>query len=245
MGVSLRDAMMSLKHPSNPRFSLVHSIDKHWKDDCYLITCLKSADLLTHTMIAALLPYLKWTLEAKHGKIATAQVPKWFKPAARMRSMEAFWDLKEECVCNKSDEMLTATLSDADGLYWEADVQEQATPKRKKIKVDEESVSDSISTVKTAISSVRTRGHTSTTQTNTKEEDSNKIQTDAKTVDSQMSTITQLTKQVSILQLAHNEINSKLNKLTEFIMAQVAKPTSPQSKQKAAGGLRGSPSQET
>jgi len=50
---------------------------------------------------------------------------------------------------------------------------------------------------------------------------------DAKTVDSQMSTITQLTKQVSILQLAHNKINSKLNKLTEFIMAQVAKPTSP------------------
>jgi len=39
---------------------------------------------------------------------------------------------------------------------------------------------------------------------------------------SQMSIITQLTKQVPILQLAHNEINSKLNKLTEFIMAQLA-----------------------
>jgi len=69
---------------------------------------------------------------------------------------------------------------------------------------------------------------------------------DAKTVDSQMSTITQLTEQVSILQLAHNKINTKLDKLTEFIMAQAAKPTPPtQSKHKAAGGLRGSPGQET
>jgi len=82
MGVSLRDAMMSLKHPANPRFSLFHSINKHWKDDCYLVTCLKSADSLVHAMIAALLPYLKWMLEAKHGKVATTQVPKWFKPVA-------------------------------------------------------------------------------------------------------------------------------------------------------------------
>jgi len=72
MRVSLQDAMMLLKHPANPRFSLFHSINKHWKDDCYLITCLKSADSITHAMIAALLPYLKWTLEVKHSKIATA-----------------------------------------------------------------------------------------------------------------------------------------------------------------------------
>jgi len=156
MGVSLRDTMMSLKHLANPRFSLFHSIDKHWKGDCYLVTCLKSADSLAHAMIAALLPYLKWTLEAKHGKITTAQVLKWFKPVARLRSTEAFWDPKEECVHNKSNEMLMAALSDADGLYWEADAQEQAPPKRKKIKVDDKSVTDSISTVKTAISSVRT-----------------------------------------------------------------------------------------
>jgi len=82
MGVSLRDTMMSLKHPANPRFSLFHSIDKHWKDNCYLVTCLKSADSLAHAMITGLLPYLKWTLEAKYGKIAMAQVPKWFKPVA-------------------------------------------------------------------------------------------------------------------------------------------------------------------
>ncbi len=68
MGMSLRDAMMAIKHPANPRFSLFHSIDCHWKDDCYIITCLKSADSLAHAMITALLPYVKWMLEAKYRK---------------------------------------------------------------------------------------------------------------------------------------------------------------------------------
>jgi len=68
---------------------------------------------------------------------------------------------------------------------------------------------------------------------------------DTQTVMSQMSTIMQLTEQVSILQLAHNEINSKLDKLAEFIMAQPATTKTPSpSKCKAAGGLRGSPSKE-
>jgi len=44
---------------------------------------------------------------------------------------------------------------------------------------------------------------------------------------SQVSTITQLTEQVSILQLAHNEISSKLDKLAKFIMAQSATNKTP------------------
>jgi len=83
MGMSLHDVMMAIKHPANPRFSLFHSINQHWKDKCYIITCLKLADSLARTMIAALLPYVKWTLEVKYGKAAQSQVPKWFKPAAR------------------------------------------------------------------------------------------------------------------------------------------------------------------
>jgi len=83
MGVSLQDAMKAIKHPTNPRFLLFHLIDCHWKDDCYVVTCLKSADSLAHAMIAALLPYVKWTLEEKFRKVATTQVPKWFKPTAR------------------------------------------------------------------------------------------------------------------------------------------------------------------
>jgi len=134
-----------------------------------------------------------------------------------------------ECVWNKSDEMLTAVLSDANGLYWEVEVQEQPQPQWKKIKINDKSVMDSISTVKTAISLIKTCQHQAKSQSKVTVSDLSKMimATDKKTVDSQTSTITQLTEQVSILQLAHNEIDSKLNKLTECIMAQAANPATP------------------
>jgi len=244
MGLSLCDVMMAIKHPANPRFSLFHSIDRHWKDDCYIITCLKSADSFAHAMIAALLPYVKWTLEVNYGKVMKSQVPKWFKPAARIWAADTYWDPKEECVCNKSDEMLNVAMSDEDGLYWEVEVIKTLPAKRKKIKVDDESITDSVSVVKMAISLVKTRHTTSHWQNQIEATPPTKNTTtkDAQTVVSQVSMITQLTKQVSILQLAHNKINSKLNKLAEFIMAQSANNKTPSpSKRKAAGGLRGSP----
>jgi len=62
----------------------------------------------------------------------------------------------------------------------------------------------------------------------------------------QVSMITQLTEQVSILQLAHNKINSKLDKLSKFIMAQSATNKTPSPlKHKAATGLQGSPGDES
>jgi len=208
--------------------------------------CLKSADSLAHAMIAALLPYVKWTLEARFRKVATKQVPKWFKPMARLRAADAFWDPKEECVRNKSDEMLNVAMADEDGLYWETEVVEVLLAKRKKIKVDEELVTDSVSTIKTAISSIKTRCTTRTHQPPAEATPPTKNTTpkDAQTVVSQVSTITQLTKQVSILQLAHNEINSRLDKLAEYIMAQSTTKTPSPSKRKAASGLRGSPGNE-
>jgi len=53
--------------------------------------------------------------------------------------------------------MLNVAMADEDGIYWEADAMEAIPAKRKKIKVDKESVTDSVSTVKMAISSVKTR----------------------------------------------------------------------------------------
>jgi len=122
MGFSLHNTMMALKHPSNPRFSLFHSIDKHWKDDCHILTVLKSAESVAHAMIAAMLPYLVWMYEANFRRIATSQIPKWFKLAARSCFQDAYWDPKEECMCNKSDEMLLEAISDFNNLYWESDI---------------------------------------------------------------------------------------------------------------------------
>jgi len=101
-----------------------------------------------------------------------------------------------------------------------------------------------VSTVKTTISSVKTRSTTCNHQPPAEATPPAKNTTpkDAQTVVSQVSTITQLTEHVSILQLAHNKINSKLDKLAEYIMAQSATTKTPSpSKCKAAGGLQGSP----
>jgi len=140
--------------------------------------------------------------------------------------------------------MLNVAMANEDGLYWEADLVEVLLAKRKKIKVDEESVTDSMSTVKMAISSIQTKQTTSNRQksVDTTPPMKNTTPKDAQTVASQVSTITQLTEQVSILQLAHNKINSKLDNLAKYILAQSATPKTPSpSKRKAAGGLRGSP----
>ncbi len=53
--------------------------------------------------------------------------------------------------------MLNVAMSDEDGIYWEAEDIDTLPAKRKKIKVNEESVMDSVLTVKTAISSIKTK----------------------------------------------------------------------------------------
>jgi len=82
-------------------------------------------------MIASMLPYLQWKYgpdEKKKGIIAN-----WFKPAARMRAVDAYWDPKEECVKNTSDTMLTVAMADDDDSYWAAEkpLPDSASPKRK------------------------------------------------------------------------------------------------------------------
>jgi len=82
LGMMLRDAMMDLRHPTNKRFNLFHSIDKHFRDQCHVLMVLKSAESHAHAMIAAMLPYLLWHhVKGKQGPKASA-LKKWFKPAA-------------------------------------------------------------------------------------------------------------------------------------------------------------------
>jgi len=60
LGLSLRDAMMTICHPTNKKFTLFHTIDKHFWEKCHVLTVLKSAESLAHAMITAMLPYLLW-----------------------------------------------------------------------------------------------------------------------------------------------------------------------------------------
>jgi len=157
LGMTLRDAMMALRHPTNPKFALFHLIDKHFRDACYVLTVLKLAESQAHAMIAAMLPYLLWQhAHSKSGPKASA-LKKWFSPTAWHRADDAYWCLKDECIKNQSDAMLAAALADNDDLYWEMDVTKPPSPKLKRPPAEEESIDDTVSTINTAMSAEKTQ----------------------------------------------------------------------------------------
>jgi len=53
-------AMMSIPHPTNNKFALFHTIDRHWIEKCHVLMVLKSAESYARAMIAGMLPYLQW-----------------------------------------------------------------------------------------------------------------------------------------------------------------------------------------
>jgi len=130
LGMSLRDAMMSIRHPTNEKFALFHSIDKSWRETCHILMVLKSVESYAHTMISTLLPYLQWKVCKMKSNQAGPIIAKWFKPEARARAVNAYWGPHEECVKNASNQMIDLSTMDTDDLYWATKMATPA-PKRK------------------------------------------------------------------------------------------------------------------
>jgi len=212
LGMSLRDAMMSIRHPTNAKFAPFHLIDKSWREACHILTVLKSAESYAHVMISALLPYLQWKVCQVKSEQAGPIISKWFKPEARARAVDAYWDPREECVKNASDRMINLLTTDTDDLYWATETSIPA-PKRKRVQADEESLDDSTSTIKTAITTkskalkwaLKTTNHTDTMTTH------NIKESDATTIASQSSVISQLTKQVSQIKMENKQLLNKFD----------------------------------
>jgi len=120
---------MSIPHLTNKKFTLFHSVDKSCFKACHILTVLKSAESYGRAMIAGLLPYLLWKFAGDTETHKWSIISQWFKPAARLRAEDAYWDPQEECVKNTSDLMLSLAMADDDDLYWE---QEDNTPKSPK-----------------------------------------------------------------------------------------------------------------
>jgi len=58
INLSLCQAIMSIAHPTNKKFTLFHLIDRSQFKTCHILTVLKSAELYRQVMIMGLLPYL-------------------------------------------------------------------------------------------------------------------------------------------------------------------------------------------
>ncbi len=173
--MTLQDAMMALRHPSNQKFVLFHSIDKHFQDNCYILTVLKLAKSQAHAMIAAMLPYLMWQhAHSKSGPKASA-LKKWFSPMAWCRADDAYWCPKDECMKNQSNKMLVAALADNDNFYWEMDITKPPSPKQKRPQAEEESIDDTVLTINTAMSTKKTQNQPSKAQPQQSHKPRNKL----------------------------------------------------------------------
>jgi len=101
--------------------------------------------------------------------------------------------------------MLTVAMADEDDLYWAAEKPppDPASPKHKRVQLEEESLDDTISTIKSGLSTKKTQKTAlKTAGKGKKDPDHSK---DSPTLASQATSISQLTKQV-------NEIKNKPTK---------------------------------
>jgi len=117
--------------------------------------------------------------------------------------------------------MLDAALTTDDDLYWEQEMTKPASPKRKRQEAEEESLDDPISTVKTAMSAKKppksalksspSKAEDNKTHASEKKTRAARFTTDAQTVASQVTTISQLTDMVLVVQLKNKTIMSRFD----------------------------------
>jgi len=127
------------------------------------------------------------------------QIAKWFKPAARARVSDTYWDLTKECVKNTSDKMLTVAMADDDDLCWAAEklAPDLGLPKRKWVQLKEESFNNTISTIKSGMSTKKTQKFALEKSTAKDGQEATKSKDNSQIVASQATSILQLTEQVN------------------------------------------------
>jgi len=133
------------------------------------------------------------------GKI----IAQWFKPAAQSRAVDVYWDPWEECVKNSLEHMLEQLGTDSDNLYWE---EEPPTPKQKWVNADEESINDSISTVKTAASKKKTPRSALKSSPATSKDNQEFMISDNAMVMLQQASISQLMEQITVMKVKKNKL---------------------------------------
>jgi len=153
-------------------------------------------------MIAALLPYLKRTLEAK-----TDGLP-WYQNSLNLLLPpcgRCLLGKKSAFGWNKTDEMLNLAISGSDACFALGSSFGQTVRLNlsKKLKLKRNWSQDSLSTVKTAVSSIKTCKSQAKiiTQMAAPTQSRTSLTNETQTVMSRMSTITQLTEQVFIYYL--------------------------------------------
>jgi len=168
-------------------------------------------------MILALLPYLQWKFIKQSRLEAGKIIVQWFKPSACSRAEHVYWDLREECVKNSSDQMLEQVGIDTNDLYWE---EAPPMPKCKQVAADKESINNSISTVKTVARQKKKAPQSSLKSSTSKSKETQEVTiSDNSTVMSQQTSISQLTEQISAIKVENKQIIDHFDNLAAQLEA--------------------------
>ncbi len=133
--------------------------------------------------------------------------------------------------------MLTEVMADADDLYWAAEkpAPDLASPKRKRVQLEEELLDDMVSTIKSGLSTKKTRKST-LKHTENKESNKNNKGGDSPTIMSQATSILQLTEQVNEIKQMNKMFLTHFDQLAEQMAALLAANTNNPSSHRPTGG---------
>jgi len=134
--------------------------------------------------------------------------------------------------------MLGEAIVDDDDLYWAAEklAPEPTSPKQKRVQVEEESLNDTVSTIKSGLSTKKTRKSSMKTSGTSDGKQNSTNQQDSQTITSQATSISQLTEQVNEIKQTNKTFLACFDQLAEQMAALLA-ATQPQTKsQHPAGG---------
>jgi len=145
--------------------------------------------------------------------------------------------------------MLSVAMDDKDDLYWEAKklaeqlveqptkqkTQNPSSPKRKHVQIEEESMDDMVSMIKSGLSTKKTRKSALKNKTTTGQKELDNKQ-DSATIASQATLILQLTKQVNEIKQTNKMFLSHFKQLAEQMAALLAANTNQSNSQHPAGG---------
>jgi len=124
--------------------------------------------------------------------------------------------------------MLSSALTaEDDTLYWEQEEDAPKSPKHQKVQVEEESLNDSVSTIKMAVSMCKPKPVIKNPSTQSVAMTENKPISAANTVTSHGTTLSQLTKQVSEIKQSHKTMIDRFDQLAAQMATLIAQAASP------------------
>ena len=103
----LRDLLMAVRPIDKPTFSLFHSLDRRWSGDGFTFSVIPQFESEARTLLAGLLPFLKF----QHPAYTTA-IERNFTPVAIDRATNESWDNVNFCVITPDDAMVQFILDE-------------------------------------------------------------------------------------------------------------------------------------